>query len=100
MDAVGEVLGDAIEYLKTSVKAVVKVALKIIGPFVRLVLEIGAKVIRFALDSVSSIVTSLTYLLEGLFSIDLSSLRDWFSFRYRKVEATQKVGPCSIIRSQ
>ena len=91
VDAVGEVLGDVIEYLKMAVKAIVKVALKFTGPFVRLILKIGAKVIRFVLDSVSSIVGSLTYLLEGLFGCDLSSIRDLFLFRYKRVEATQKV---------
>lgn len=91
VDAVGEVIGDAIEYLKIAVKGVVKIAMKISGPVVHFFLKIGARAIRFVLNSVSSIVSSLTYLLEGLFDIDLSSVRDWFLFRYKKVEATQKV---------
>ena len=91
VDATGEILGDAIELLKTAVKSIVKVALKIAGPVIRLILKIGAKVIRFVLNSVSSIVTSLSYYLESIFDIDVSALRDFFSFRYQKVEATQKV---------
>jgi hypothetical protein len=91
VDAVGEVLGDAIELLKTAVKGVVKIALKIVGPVIRLILKIGAKVIRFVLNSVSSIVTGLSHFLENAFGIDLSAIRDFFSFRYQKVEATQKV---------
>ncbi|KAG5753245.1 hypothetical protein H9Q70_004091 [Fusarium xylarioides] len=90
IDATGEVLGDVIEFLKNAVKTVVKIALKVVGPVVRLILKIGAKVIRFTLNAISSIVTGLTYLIEGVFGIDLSSIRDFFTFRYKKVEATQK----------
>ncbi|KAF5647296.1 putative RNA-directed DNA polymerase from transposon X-element [Fusarium sp. NRRL 52700] len=90
VDATGEVLGDVIEFLKNAVKTVVKIALKVVGPVVRLILKIGAKVIRFTLNAISSIVTGLTYLIEGVFGIDLSSIRDFFTFRYKKVEATQK----------
>ncbi|CAM1505029.1 Fc.00g106660.m01.CDS01 [Cosmosporella sp. VM-42] len=90
VDAVGEAIGDVMEFLKKVVKSVVKVALKITGPVIRLILKIGAKVIRFVLDSVSSIVISLCTLLEGIFGIDLSSIKNWFTFRYKRVEATQK----------
>lgn len=91
MDATGEVLGDVIEFLKNAVKTVVKIALRVVGPVVRLILKIGAKVIRFTLNAISSIVTGLASLLEGVFGVDLSSIRDFFTFRYKKVEATQKV---------
>jgi hypothetical protein len=91
MDATGEYLGDAIEFLKKTVKGVAKFALKIAGPAIRLILKIGAKVIRFVLDKVSSIASGLISFLEGAFDVNLSFIRDWFTFRYKKVEATQKV---------
>jgi hypothetical protein len=98
-EAIGAVLGDMIEYLKKAVKGIVKIAMKIAGPVIRLILKIGAKIVRFVLDTASSIITGLTYLLEDVFDLDLSSLRDFFMFRYKKVEATQKVccNPCNWI---
>lgn len=97
VDATGKFIGEAIEFLKMTVKEVTKIALRAIGPVLHLFLKIGAKVLRFALESVSSIISGITYALEGLFDgLDLSSVRDWFAFRYIKVEATQKVGCSSI----
>ena len=97
VDAVGEVLGDVIEFLKTAVKAVVKLALKIIGPIIRLVIKIGAKVIRFVLNTISTISTGLISLLEWATGKDLSFINDWFTFKFQNVEATQKVCSRSFI---
>lgn len=95
VDAVGEALGDVIEFLKKAVKGIVKVALRILGPVIRLVIKIGAKVIRFVLNTVSAIATGLLSFLESAFGVDLSFIKDWFTFRFQKVEATQKVWPKS-----
>jgi hypothetical protein len=91
VDAAGEVLGDLIEGLKQGVKAIVKACVAVAGPVVKLILQIGARVIRFVLTSVNTIVTGLATLLESYLGIDLSTIRQWVSFRYLKVEATRKV---------
>ncbi|KAF3228759.1 hypothetical protein TWF106_006279 [Orbilia oligospora] len=90
VDVVGGFIGDAVEFLKTCVKTVAKIALEIVGSAIRFVLKIGAKVIRFVLDTASAIVSGLCSALEWLTGKDFSWLRDFFTFRYQKVEATQK----------
>ncbi|ORX98814.1 hypothetical protein BCR34DRAFT_628299 [Clohesyomyces aquaticus] len=62
----------------------------IAGPVIRLILKIGARIIRFALDTVGTIVTGLASPLEGCFGIDLSLITDFFKFRYKRVVETQK----------
>jgi hypothetical protein len=41
-------------------------------------------------DTVSTIVNSVCYLLEGVFGLDLSAIKDWVAFRYIQVRKTQQ----------
>lgn len=90
VECVGEVIGDVIEFVKSAVKKAVRLAMRIIGPIVEFVIEISGRAIRFVLDKVSTIVNSVCYLLEGVFGIDLSAIKDWVAFRYIQVRKTQQ----------
>ena len=91
VDGTAEVLGDIIEFMKKAVKAVVKIALKVAGPVVLFIIKIAARTIRFVLDSVSKLVNCVADFLESTLELDMSGLRNWFGFHYKKVAQTQRV---------
>lgn len=91
VDGAASIIGDVVEYLKKAVKGVLKLALQVAGPLIRLIIRIGAKVLRFALGTIGQVMNCVLDLLQNILPWDLSALRNWLTFRYKKVEAIQQV---------
>ena len=97
-DGIASAIGEVFEFLKNCVKKVVKVALKVVGPVLTFIIRIGVRVLKFALEGVSKVLTCAIDVLQAILPWDLSGLRDWLTFRYRRVADTQKVlSPTNIV---
>jgi hypothetical protein len=56
-DGIASAIGEVFEFLKNCVKTVVKVALKVVGTALTFIVRIGTRVLRFALEGVSKVLT-------------------------------------------
>ena len=91
--SLGQFLGDAIEYLRITVKTAVKFAVKTVGKIVMFGLRIAGKVFSFVLKGVVVLVKAVCGILNNLFGIDTSKLTKWLAlaFSTENAKKTQKV---------
>ena len=89
-----EILGDCIEAVKIAVKATVKLAIRILGPVVKLVFKIGKAIFSVVLKGLDMLLTSIGNFLQNVFGLDfLNRLLNYFKamFDPKVIAQTQKV---------
>ncbi len=85
VDSAETIFGDIVEFLKASVKHHVKVAIRVVGPIIRIVVKLETNILRFTLNTIATIVNALAHLLAGCFGIEWLSVTDFFKSRIQTI---------------
>jgi hypothetical protein len=93
LDSVTGFLGDALEFIRNSIKKVFKVAFKVVFKGIKLILTIAGKIISFVVKTVGPLIQAVGSFLKDTLGIDFGALFKMLGlvFDPAKTKLNQKV---------